>query len=107
MKGIKGANHKFNLEGAGRIPDTIHIEENLMKLVEEQRHLEIAINTNEIINKTIEMDNKLSDKSYYALHCWCYRFLARYSYSIRKPTHVGQKLKDNAGTEYRNFYNIL
>ena len=31
----------------------------------------------------------------------------RYFYSIRKPTHLGQKLKDNAGTEYRNFYNIL
>ena len=53
------------------------------------------------------MDNKLSDKSYYALHSWYYRFLARYSYSIRKPTHIRQKLKDNSGTELWNFYNIL
>lgn len=35
MKGIKGANHKFNLEGAGPTPDTINIEENLIKWVEE------------------------------------------------------------------------
>ena len=34
MKGIKGANHKFNLERVGRIPDTINIEENLIKWVE-------------------------------------------------------------------------
>ena len=34
-KGIKGANHKFILEGAGCTPDTINIEENLIKWVEE------------------------------------------------------------------------
>lgn len=77
MKFIKGTNNKYNLEGAGRIPDTINIEDNLIKWVEEQRRLEIATNTNEIINKAIEMDNELSNKSYYALHIWCYRFLER------------------------------
>ena len=64
MKVIKGSSSKFNLEGAGRIPDTIDIEEDLIKWVEEQRRLEIAINTNEIIYKAIELDSSLKDKSY-------------------------------------------
>jgi len=53
MNLMKGTYHKYHLEGAGSIPDTIKIEEKLIKWVEEQRYLEIAINTNEIINKAI------------------------------------------------------
>jgi len=63
MKLLKGTNHKYHLEGEGNIPDTIKIEKQLIKWVEEQRRLEIDINTNEIINKAIELDNTLSDKS--------------------------------------------
>ena len=66
----------------------------------------MLLTPNEIINKGIESDNTLSDKSYYSLHNWCYRFLARYSFSIRKPTCVGQKLKETSGYEFKNFYKI-
>jgi len=31
MKLMKGTNHKYHLEGAGRFPDTIKIEEQLIK----------------------------------------------------------------------------
>lgn len=47
MKLIKCYIHKYHLKGEGRIPDTIKIEDQLIKWVEEKRRLEIAINTNE------------------------------------------------------------
>ena len=107
MKDIKGVNKKFYLPGAERIPETIEIEDKLIKWIEEQRRLEIAINSNEIIYKAIEMDKALADKNYNTLHRWCYRFLTRYCYSIRRPTYIGQKLKENSSSEYNKFYKIL
>jgi len=45
-----------NLEGAGRNPSTLNIEDDLLKWIGEQSRLEIAISTNEIIEKLLEMD---------------------------------------------------
>ena len=59
LKNLKGSNSKFNLEGADRIPGTINIDEELIIWLEEQRRLEIAINSNEIIYKAIKLDNSL------------------------------------------------
>jgi len=53
LKNLKGSNSKFNLESADRIPGTINIDEKLIIWLEEQRRLEIAINSNEIIYKAI------------------------------------------------------
>ena len=110
MKDIKGVNKKFHLPGARQISVAIEIEDKLIKWIEEQRRLEIAINSNEIIYKAIEMDKTLTDKNNNTLHRWCYRFLARY-YSIRRPKHIGQKLKENSSldssSEYNKFYKIL
>ena len=106
MKDINGVNKK-NLPGAGRIPETIKIEEILIKWIEEQRRLEIAINSNEIIIKAIEFDKSLENKSFNTLHRWWYRFLGRYCYSNRRTTHIGQKLKENSTSELNKFYRIL
>lgn len=61
-----------------------------------KRRLGIPINT-----------NSYKDKCYKTLHTWCLRFLARYSFSIRNVTHVGQKLKINAKQQYYDFYKML
>ena len=103
MQDIKGVNKKYHLPGAGRMPDAIEIEEKLIKWIEEQIRLEIAINSNEIIHKAIQMDKSLGN-NYNALHRWSYRFLSRYCYSIRRPTHIGKKIKENSSSEYKNFY---
>ena len=62
LKVIKEGKSKFNLEEAGRKPQTIDIENYLIKLVEEQRRLEIAIKINGIIFKAIELDQSLKEK---------------------------------------------
>ena len=53
---------KFRLEGAGRIPSTLPIEDELMKWVSEQRRCEIGITTEEIINKSKELHENQKKK---------------------------------------------
>ena len=52
------AGKKYRLEGAGRNPSTLNIEDDLLKWIGEQRRLEISISTNEIIAKLLKMDPK-------------------------------------------------
>ena len=89
------------------MPETIEIEEKLIKWIEEQRRLEIAINSNKIISMAKELDKSLENKSFNTLHKWCYRFLGRYCYLIRRTTHLGQKIKENSPSELKKFYLIL
>ena len=44
----------MRLEGAGRKPNSLEIIEEIVKWISEQRRLEIAINSNEIIAKYIQ-----------------------------------------------------
>ena len=47
---------KYRLEGAGRNPSTLKIEDKLLCWLRVQRRLEIVITTNEIITKLIELE---------------------------------------------------
>jgi len=39
---------------------------------------------------------------------WCYKLLKREGFSIRKPTHVGQSLKENIFELYDRFiFNVI
>ena len=64
--------NKYLLEGVVNIPNTIGIEEELIKWLEEQKRLEIGLTTNEIINKSLELYPENKNKSYSALHMWCF-----------------------------------
>ena len=46
-------NQKYRLEGGDRYPNTMDLEEDLIKWVSEQRRLEIGKTTSEIIISTI------------------------------------------------------
>ena len=54
------------------IPNTIGIKEELIKWLEEKRRLEIGLISNEIINKSLELYPENKNKSYSALHMWCF-----------------------------------
>ena len=86
---------------------TLLLEDTLIKLVAEQRRLEIGISTNEIIYKLIELDPDQNKRSFHALQVWCYALLRRYGYGIRSITHAGQKLKENSKMEYEEFFRKL
>lgn len=49
----------------------------------------------------------LLDKSYHALMNWCYRFLKRIGYSIKKVTHQEQELKNNSKEMTSIFFNYI
>ncbi len=95
---------KYRLEGAGRNPSTLKIEDKLLCWLNEQRRFEIAITTNEIITKLIELEPNKKENSYHSFQLWCYRFLKRNPYGIRIITHIGQKLKDTCKEEYHKFF---
>ena len=71
-----------NLEGGGRYPETIEIEDTFIKWVAEQRKLENPISTNEIIYKVIELDKKQKDKKLTFLiwtrHTYILKWLQKY-----------------------------
>ena len=76
----------------------------------EQLRLNIALSSKEIINKVQELKPELFIKNYNTIHCWYCNFLKRYGFCIRTSTHVGQKLKENTMSMYKEFlkadYNI-
>ena len=50
----------------------------------------------------------LYGKSYSSLMEWCYKFLKRTGFSIRKPTNVGQALKENTFELFDGFiFNVI
>ena len=53
---------KYRLEGTDQLPSTLNIEDDLMKPIIEQRRIGIGITTQEIINKSIELDPKQKEK---------------------------------------------
>ena len=49
----------------------------------------------------------MKNKSYSSQMKWCYIFLKRWSYTIRRATPVGRKIKAKALDDLANFYLIL
>ena len=107
LNDMNNKKEKYRLEGAGRLPDSIEYEEKLLKWIGEQRRLGIGISTNDIIYKAFEFDKTMRDKKYKTLLEWCYQLLKRYSYSIRKITHVGQSIKSSSKEDYKHFLEIV
>ena len=79
----------YRLEGGGRIPNTLEIEDQLLNWICEQLRLNIALSSKEIINKAQELKPELLNKNYNTIHCWYCSFLKRYGFCVRSPTHVG------------------
>ena len=66
----------------------------------------ITVSTNQIIVKAIKLLSILKEKSYHTLCNYCYRFLKRNKYSIRRVTHTGQQLKNRPFNQLLNFLRI-
>ena len=96
-----------NLIGAGAPPQTLPIEKDLEIFIKKYREIDIAINTHELVCEAIKLMPELLDKSYHALMNWCYRFLKRIGYSIKKVTHQAQELKNNSKEMTSNFFNYI
>ena len=54
----------------------------------------ITVSNNQIIVKAIELLPILKERSYHSLCNYCYRFLKRKKYSLRRVTRIAQRLKN-------------
>ena len=84
--------NKCRLKSGGRKADSAEYEEVLIEIIKEGRANDLAITSDEVIAKAIELIPAFSKKSYDALHHWFKRFRIRHSYSIRKVTKITQSL---------------
>lgn len=100
--------NSFRIDGARKKPMNKEIEEELIKFILECSHQQIALNSHEIITKAQILTDVLEGKSYKSLMQQCYKFLNKAGFSIRKPTHIGQALKDNTYALFDRFiFNII
>ena len=96
------------MQGAGKKPITLGIEEELIKFIIEFRHQQIVLNSHEIIIKAKSLTNTLDGKSYSSLMEWCYKFLKRAGFSFRKSIHDDQALKENIFELFDRFiFNVI
>ena len=77
----------------GKTAQYPQIETPILKFIEDRRAAGLPVSTTEIrlkalaIAKTVEGGN-----GFKASVNWCYRFMARHNYSIRRRTHISQQL---------------
>ena len=84
--------NKYRLKSGGRKADSAEYEEVLIEIIKEGRANDLAITSDEVIAKAIELIPAFSKKSYDALHHWFKRFRIGHSYYIRKVTKITQSL---------------
>lgn len=65
--------------------------------------MKINVSTNQIIVKAIELLPILEEKSYHSLCIYCYRFLKRKKYSLRRVARVAQQLKNKPLAQLMDF----
>ena len=71
-------------------------EENaVVSWIRENRDKNKTISTKSLLAYACSINNTLGLKNLNAKQKWVYRFIKRYGMSIRRITHMGQKLPDN------------
>jgi hypothetical protein len=70
----------------------LEFEEEVKQWILEQRGMDIAVRTNDIINHVIQVRPHFYQGVQTKLIKWVYRFLDRHGLSVRRVTRIGQKL---------------
>ena len=86
---------------------TAEIEDYLSTFIKHCNSLEIPINSTEVINEAMKLDESLKEYTYSSLHKCFYRFIYRNGFSICKITHIGQSLKYNSKEQLQKFFKLL
>jgi transposase-like protein len=76
----------------GRKVDDLPFELEMKDWVMEQRSMDIAVRTKDIINHVLRVSPTFKDGSRTKLIAWVYKFLVRHGLSVRRVTRIGQKL---------------
>ncbi|RLN76361.1 hypothetical protein BBJ28_00007038 [Nothophytophthora sp. Chile5] len=76
----------------GRSNRSAEIEKQLAAWIRQRRGMDIAVSTHHVISKALALDPFFKGGNKGVLRSWVYPFLHRNHLSIRRRTHVGQKL---------------
>lgn len=95
------------VEKSAQFPE---LEEDLAAWITSKRQEGVAVSTTVICLKAkalaCEKDNIVAD-TFKTSQSWCYKFLARNSFSIRHRTTVAQKLHENFEDKLINFQQFI
>ena len=94
--------------GAGKektIPDII--KDNLLVFIQELRSNHINVTNDILIRKLKAIDNKFENYTIKRLQQIIYRFLKNNNFSLRKITHIGQKIPNNSLDLFYYFFHII
>ncbi|RLN72160.1 hypothetical protein BBJ28_00005981 [Nothophytophthora sp. Chile5] len=91
---MKNVNNSPNVRSinAGCPNRSAEMEKQLAACIRQRRGIDIALCTHHVISKALAMDPFFKGDNKGVLRSWVYHFLHRNHLSIRRRTHVGQKL---------------
>ena len=98
----------FRLKGGGRHPITKDIENEILIWINTCRRNGVAVSCNQIIAYGIKLNGKDFKLTYNAYRWWVKRFFKRHNLSIRKASHLGQKMgNDIQNLSYKFLLNCI
>ena len=95
--------NKINCKGQGAKSAFFKYENEIINFIDENRKYNIAVTTFMVISKIISLYKDFNLKSKHAQLLSVYKFLKRHNLSIRKSSHLGQPLWDDAKNQYYSF----
>lgn len=85
--------HKFRIAGGGAKNDLCEEKEiELVQWILQNRKLDLPITTSVVISYLLKLEPKFKEKTNNALKIWCFRFLKKNNFVLRRASHIGQPL---------------
>jgi DNA-binding transcriptional MerR regulator len=92
------------IKKAGRNYSFSDKELELINFIDKLREEKVAVTSNMIIAKMLQLKPELKDKSMGALQRMCYRILQKNNYSLRRASHLGQPLPCKSMDLFYDFF---
>jgi DNA-binding transcriptional MerR regulator len=92
------------IKKAGRSYSFSEKEMELINFIDKLREEKVAVTSNMIIAKMLQLKPELKDKSMGALQRMCYRILQKNNYSLRRASHLGQPLPCKSMDLFYDFF---
>jgi DNA-binding transcriptional MerR regulator len=92
------------IKKAGRNYSFSDKEMELINFIDKLREEKVAVTSNMIIAKMLQLKPELKDKSMGALQRMCYRILQKNNYSLRRASHLGQPLPCKSMDLFYDFF---
>ena len=96
LKLVKNKDIKFKNRNGGLHKNFSDIQENdICKFITNARKNNLAVSTKSVICYASKINMEFANKNTLTKLKWCYRFLKRMGFSIRRVSHCGQKIPSN------------